>query len=104
MSDTNYTKPTPQDLAKLSGLGRFLEENREPEKSRIWKAVMFAVMGLLVALNLVIKNPDPPHFVIDWIPGFWPLFGLIFGVVMIFLVKKVVQPLIKRPEDYYGDI
>ena len=104
MSDHDQYKPaSPQDLARLDGLGRFLEENRTPEKRRSWKLVFFGVLGLLVVLNLVVRNHQP-HFEIDWIPGFWPVFGLTVGVVMIFFVKKIVQPLIKRPEDYYGDL
>ena len=104
MSDHEQYKPaSAQDLAKLDGLGRWLEENRTPEKLRIWKKALAAVMGLLVALNVLIRNHHP-HFGIDWIPGFWAVFGLVAGVVMVFFVKKIVQPLIKRPEDYYGDV
>jgi len=104
MSDhVDYKPASPQDLAKLDGLGRFLEENRTPEKRRAWKLALFAVLGLLVVLNLIVRNHHP-HFGIDDIPGFWPVFGLVAGVVMVFFVKKIVQPLIKRPEDYYGDL
>ncbi len=104
MSDHEQYKPaSPQDLAQLDGLGRFLEENRTPEKSRTWKIILFAVLGLLVVLNLVIPNHHP-HFGLDDPPVFWPAFGLVVGVVMVFFVKKIVQPMIKRPEDYYGDL
>lgn len=104
MNDHERHQPvSPQDLARLGGLGRFLEENRTPEKRRTWKLALFAVLGLLLTLNLIVRNHHP-HFEIDWIPGFWAVFGLAAGVVMVFFVKKIVQPLIKRSEDYYGDL
>jgi hypothetical protein len=104
MSDHIEYKPaTPQDLAKLGTLGRFLEENRTPEKTRTWKILFFALLGVTVVLNLVIPNHHP-HFGLDKIPGFWPVFGLVVGIVMVFFVKKIVQPLIKRPEDHYADL
>ena len=91
------------DLKKLSPLGRVLEENRSCDKVKIWRMLFFAVLAILVVLNFVVPNLHP-HFVVDKYPGFWPVFGLVVGVIMIFLVKKIIQPLIKRPEDYYGDL
>jgi len=87
----------------LSGLGAWLEANRTPDKRKSWRMVMFGIMALLVLLNLFI-HPHHPHFGVDRVPGFWAVFGFFMGVVMIFFVKKIVQPLIKRPEDYYGDL
>ena len=90
-------------ISKLSPLGRWLEENRTPARRGLWRKVMFALLGVLVVLNFIIPNHHP-HFGADKYPGFWPVFGLVIGVVMVFFVKKIVQPLIKRPEDYYGDL
>jgi len=106
MSELNKTTDTIQhqaSLAELSPLGRWLEENRQPGRLAIWKKIMFGILALLVVLNLVIPNHHP-HFGVDSAPGFWPAFSFVMGVAMIFFVKKIVQPLIKRPEDYYGDL
>lgn len=96
-------RATEAQLQALSPLGRWLEENRAPERRSVWLKVFFGLLALLVALNFVVPNHHP-HFEIDDIPGFWPVFGFGLGLVMIFLVKKIVQPIIKRSEDYYGDL
>lgn len=89
---------------QLKGLGACLQANRRPEARRVWRALFFSFLAALVVLNIVAISNLHPHFGIDEMPGFWPVFGLVVGVVMVFFVKKIVQPLIKRPEDYYGDL
>lgn len=103
MSDSKDIKAAAEAAKGLAGLGAWLEANRTPEKCRAWRLAMFVVLGLTVVLNLFVLNHHP-HFGIDWIPGFWSVFGFGVGVVMVFFVKKIVQPLIKRPENYYGDL
>lgn len=103
MSDQNVETGGSLEKTELSALGRCLLANSAPEKLGMWRRVMFAVLGLLVVLNIFVANHHP-HFVIDRVPGFWPVFGFLVGVVMVFFVKKIVQPLIKRPEDYYADL
>ncbi|MDL2210213.1 hypothetical protein LJC26_05360 [Desulfovibrio sp. OttesenSCG-928-O18] len=83
------------DLSKI-----LLEQLR---KRGQWLRVFFSVLAVLVALNLFFR-PHDPHFVLDAYPGFWAVFGLGVGVVMVFVMKKIVQPLIVRKEDYYNDI
>jgi hypothetical protein len=39
--------------------------------------------------------------VFDVYPGFWSLFGLIVGLAMVIVMKKIVQPMISRGDDYY---
>lgn len=63
----------------------------------------FGLLGFLLFLNIFI-HPHHPHFVIDAYWGFWAVFGLGVGVVMIYVMKRIIQPLIVRKEDYYGDI
>lgn len=63
----------------------------------------FAVLAFLLLLNIFIR-PEHPHFVVDAYFGFWAVFGLGVGVVMVYVMKRIVQPLIVRKEDYYGDI
>jgi TRAP-type C4-dicarboxylate transport system permease small subunit len=88
---------------KLGFLGRFLDKQLTPERTRTWRIVFFLALAVIALLNIIIRNHHP-HFGVDAYPFFWVLFGLIVGVVLVFLVKKIIQPLIKRSEDYYGDL
>jgi len=107
MSEKNtppWSPPSQADLSALSPLGRWLEENRAPERAAAWKKFLFIVLAVLALANFF-QGPREPHFGLDSLPLFWPVFGLLVGVVMVFLVKKIIQPLfLKRPEDYYGDL
>lgn len=68
-----------------------------------WLKAFFVVLAVLAACNVIVR-PSDPHFVLDAFPGFWAAFGLGVGVVMVLVMKKIIQPLIVRNEDYYGDI
>ncbi|MDR1920566.1 MAG: hypothetical protein LBS31_02315 [Candidatus Adiutrix sp.] len=92
---TSPDPPTP--------LGRWLEHNRTPRRLELWRRAMFAALGLIVLVSLFATNAHP-HFGADRYPFFWPAFGLLFGLGLVLFVKKIAQPLIKRPEDYYGDL
>ncbi len=85
----------------MSGLGKLLEQARRA--SGTWRIVFFAVLALTAAANFFSK-PHEPHFVYDALPLFWPAFGLGVGLVMVLVVKKIIQPLIVRPEDHYDDL
>lgn len=82
-------------------LGKILLE--QAKKRGQWLRALFSVLAALVALNLFLR-PHEPHFVLDAWPGFWAVFGLGVGAVMVFVMKKIVQPLIVRKEDHYNDI
>ncbi len=82
-------------------LGSFLEWQNS--LFRFWRKVFFAALIVFVALNVFIR-PVEPHFGLDQYPGFWAVFGLGVGLVMIFVMKRIIQPLIVRKEDYYGDL
>lgn len=85
----------------MTQLGNLLlEEIKRREK---WLKVYFAVLGFLLFLNIFL-HPHHPHFGLDAYFGFWAVFGLGVGYVMIFVMKRIIQPLIVRKEDYYGDI
>ncbi|MCL2028926.1 MAG: hypothetical protein FWG97_00675 [Deltaproteobacteria bacterium] len=109
MSDKNrpgapWTPPSEADLSSLSPLGRWLEKNRAPLRAKAWKKALILLLGHLAMANFILR-PREPHFGLDSLPLFWPVFGLAAGLVMIFLVKKIIQPyLLERPEDYYGDL
>ena len=72
-------------------------------KSGQWRKLFFAVLGGLLALNIVFQ-PHEPHFGLDDYPFFWAVFGLGIGLAMVYVMKKIIQPRIVRKEDYYGDI
>ena len=69
----------------------------------LWFLLFFGILALLLLLNLFIQ-PHHPHFGVDKYPWFWAFFGLGVGLTMIFVMKRIIQPLIVRKEDYYGDI
>lgn len=76
---------------------------RERGRTEVWLLAFFAFLGLLLLIN-IFARPEEPHFGLDSWWGFWPVFGLAVGVAMVFVMKRVVQPLIVRKEDYYGDL
>lgn len=85
----------------MTGLQNFLlAQLRQRGK---WLKTLFSVLGILLAANVFIR-PHEPHFVFDAYPGFFAVFGLGVGYIMIFVMKKIIQPLIVRKEDYYHDI
>jgi len=97
-----WTPPSEADLSALSPLGRWLEGNRL--RASAWKIALLLILALLALANFRLR-PHEPHFGLDARPLFWPIFGLAVGVVMVFLVKRIIQPFfLKRPEDYYGDL
>ncbi|MDR2934768.1 MAG: hypothetical protein LBV70_02615 [Candidatus Adiutrix sp.] len=99
-----WSPPSEADLSALSPLGRWLEENRAPLRASAWKKALRLLLAVLAGANFVLR-PHEPHFGLDALPLFWPLFGLAAGVFMVFLVKRIIQPcFLKRPEDYYGDL
>ncbi|MDR2442821.1 MAG: hypothetical protein LBE31_04785 [Deltaproteobacteria bacterium] len=93
-----WSPPVPQGF-----LGRFLESQASGNGPKVWRLIFFMALALVVILSLMVPNHHP-HFVYDAKPFFWPAFGLVAGLVLVFLVKKVIQPIIKKPEDYYGDL
>ena len=98
------TPASPADLAALSPLGRWLEENRAPVRAAAWKKTLLAILAALALINFLLR-PHEPHFGLDAWPLFWPVFGLGAGILLVWLVKKVIQPyFLKRPEDFYGDL
>jgi drug/metabolite transporter (DMT)-like permease len=76
-------------------LGNWLENARE--KSGTLKILLYVVLATLVGLSLVI--PHEAEFPAEKLPGFWALFALIGTVVMIVVLKKIVYPILARPEE-----
>ncbi|WP_457567657.1 hypothetical protein [Desulfurobacterium sp.] len=70
------------------------------DNSHKLKLLWWAFLALTVVLNLFIK-PHHPHFEWEKIPGAWGIFGFVGSIALILFMKKVVYPLISRPEGYY---
>lgn len=80
-------------------LGDWLGKARD--NAQAWKKALFVVLAALVALNLFI-TPHTPHFTGESVPGFWAVFALLVAVAMVVVLKKIVYPLLARPEDQNG--
>ncbi|MDR2826286.1 MAG: hypothetical protein LBV76_05770 [Deltaproteobacteria bacterium] len=63
----------------------------------------FLLLAGLLFLNCFFR-PHDPHFGLDAYVGFWAVFGLGIGLVIIHAAVRLVQPLTLRKEDYYGDL
>lgn len=50
-----------------------------------------------MAANFYI-HPHHAEFGLDAYPGFWAAFGLVLAMLMVFVMKKIIQPLLVRPE------
>ncbi len=85
----------------MSALGKFLQA--QMANRRLWFMAFLAGLAVLAAVNLFLR-PEHPHFGYDALPFFWPVFGLGVGLIMVLVVKKLIQPLIVRKEDYYDDL
>ena len=83
-----------------SKLGDLLAKWRDNAKT--FKYAFFAVLVVLCILNVPFVTHHP-HFVLDKYPGFFAAFGLIVGLAMVIVMKKIIQPFIARKEDHYGD-
>jgi hypothetical protein len=94
----------PTDNQNKGLLASFLEAQLTKERTRLWRNIFFAFLAIIALLNLTLIHNHHPHFGLDQHPLFWPLFGLLVGLVLVFIVKKIIQPLIKRSEDHYADL
>ena len=81
--------------------GKFLDQTRK-RHMHIWKLGFFIFLGAAVAANFFI-HPHHAEFGLDAYPGFWAVFGLGLTVVMVFIMKKIIQPLLVRPEETVAD-
>jgi len=85
-------------MKESQGLAKWLINARNNAAG--WKKAMYVFLLLLVVLNFFIY-PHHPHVEAEKIPGFWAAFGFLGAVVMTFVLKKMVFPLISRKEETY---
>jgi hypothetical protein len=84
------------------GLGNFLNGMRKGRNVRAWKIVLFVFLGAALTVNFFVY-PHRAQYFIDNYPGYWAVFGLLVSVAMVVAMKKIVQPLLKRPEETDDD-
>ncbi len=84
-----------------NGLGGLLAKWRDNWKT--WRIIFFAVLIVMVVLNFFIHSHHGHFWHLDEIPEFFAVFGIIVGLAMVIIMKKIIQPFIAREEDYYGD-
>jgi len=82
-------------------LGNFLERARK-HHCKGWKWGFFLFLGGALGANFMIR-PHHAEFGLDAYPGFWALFGLALTIAMVFVMKKIIQPLLVRPEETVDD-
>ena len=84
-----------------ASLGNFLDRIRKGNIGA-WKLGLFVFLGVALAVNFFI-HPRFAKYFLDNYPGYWALFGLLVSVAMILVMKKIVYPLLKGPEDKDDD-
>jgi uncharacterized membrane protein HdeD (DUF308 family) len=70
------------------------------DNASLWKKAMFTVLGILVGIN-VFLHPHHAHFALETKVGFWALFGVVVSVALVLVLKKIIYPLINKPEAFY---
>ncbi len=64
-----------------------------------WKKGLWIFLGLILLANFFI-HPHEAEYGLDAYPGFWAVFGLLVTVAMVFVMKKIIQPMLVRPEEH----
>lgn len=82
--------------------GGVLPAAKNQGRRRTLRNLMFASLGLLVALNLFI-TPHDPHFGLDRFPGFWALFGLLGAVILAKGAKGAAHTFLGKDENFYDN-
>lgn len=78
-------------------LGEKLDATRK-QGIGAWKTGFWIFLGLAVGVNVLV-HPHHAEYGLDIYPGFWAAFGLGVTVAMVFVMKKIVQPMLVRPEE-----
>ena len=79
-------------------LGEMLDRTRRQHAGR-WKRGLFLFLGLILLVNLFIR-PHHAEYGVDGYTGFWAVFGLGVTVAMVVVMKKLIQPILVRPEEH----
>lgn len=79
-------------------LGNWLSWQRL--RTEFYRKLFFTVFAFVLVVSIFRTNAHP-HFGLDSLHLFWAVFGFVVCVVMIAVLKKIVFPLLSRPEDFY---
>ncbi|WP_147822567.1 hypothetical protein [Salidesulfovibrio onnuriiensis] len=79
-------------------LGEWFAGQRPRGAFWFWAFVVF--LAVLLVAN-VFELPHHPHFAAEHWPGFWAVFGFIGAVVLAFVMKKIIGPMLAMEEDCY---
>lgn len=79
-------------------LGDILDRMRRQYAVLVWKIGLFVFLVIAVLANFYVR-PHEAEYRLDAYPGFWALFGLVTAVGMVWIMKRIIQPVIKRPEE-----
>ena len=82
----------------MSLFGMLLTELRA--RRGVIGVLFFLGLAGLVGANVFVR-PHEAEFVYDAYAGFWAVFGLVVGLALVIVMKKIVQPMISRGDDYY---
>ena len=85
-------------MSLTNSLSRMLVKARD--NAPFWKKALFTALGSLVVIN-VFLHPHHAHFALESKVGFWALFGVVVSVAMVLVLKKIIYPLINKPEAFY---
>lgn len=83
---------------ETSTLGELLGKARQ--NLGFWKKVMYAIMILLVGLNVFI-TPHNAHFKGEGTPGYWAVFSVVATILMVRICKGAAHTFLGKKEGYY---
>ncbi|WP_462324468.1 hypothetical protein [Desulfoplanes sp.] len=85
-------------MSLTSSFSGFLIKARN--NAPMWKKALFIALGILVGINIFL-HPHHAHFTMETSIGFWAVFGVAVSVAMVLVLKKIIYPLINKPEAFY---
>lgn len=65
--------------------------------------ICFAVLSLLILLDVVLVNKEHAHTQAEHIPAFWSVFGFVACAVIVVVSKWYGHAGIMTREDYYDE-
>lgn len=92
-----HPKDNPDTYPRLGRMMMWVDKPGSANKI-FWGLAV--ICGLLFLADFTYEKHA--YFDVEYIPGFYGLYGFIMFTALI-LLAKALRVLIKRPQDYYGD-